>query len=536
MEIEIDHYEILGLPSGEEGSKLTLDEIKTAYKKKSLKIHPDKNLNNPNAATEFKTLSASYKILKDEAARKLYDDLLRVRRGKRQRQVQYEREKQQREATYGVKRRTMMNDLEERERASFAVDPVGKAREEEERIARRFREEVERIRAMHAKKSGMAGRKRSEPEGEKRGGNGNNGLDGEKVLKVSWEGNEDAYSAERLKELFKEFGEVEDVVIRSNKKRRTRSALVVMANKDSAVFAMGSVCGDLKNPLLVMPLNKAAPVEGSSVFPPRHVEPEPYIPVANNLVGASYQAKEASILDKLMKEVSAICFCLPQSSPFADLPLHRWYNLLGQYGSTSLSCIGTLEKTESIAQQKKKQLWLYNTLGRQKQVFEPKNPGKVGMYVCGVTAYDLSHIGHARVYISFDVLFRYLKHLEYEVYYVRNATDVDDKIIARANELGEDPLSLSRHYFDEFRCDMSYLHCISPSVEPHVSDHMPQIIDMIKQILGNGCAYRVDGDVYFSVDKFPEYGQLSGRKLEDNRAGERVTVDSRKRNPADFAL
>ncbi|KAF9606644.1 hypothetical protein IFM89_027473 [Coptis chinensis] len=119
------------------------------------------------------------------------------------------------------------------------------------------------------------------------------------------------------------------------------------------------------------------------------------------------------------------------------------------------------------------------------------------MYICGVTAYDLSHIGHAHVYVSFDVLFRYLKHLEYEVCYVRNVTDVNDKIIARANELGEDPLSLSRCYFHEFRCDMSYLYCISPSVEPHVSDHMPQIIDMIKQILDNGCAYRVDSDVYF---------------------------------------
>ncbi|KAF9616663.1 hypothetical protein IFM89_031527 [Coptis chinensis] len=159
------------------------------------------------------------------------------------------------------------------------------------------------------------------------------------------------------------------------------------------------------------------------------------------------------------------------------------------------------------------------------------------MYVCGIIVYDLSHIGHARVYVSFDVLFRYLKHLEYEVCYVHNVTDVNDKIIVRANELGEDPLSLSRRYFDEFRCDMSYLHCISPSAEPRVSDHMPQIIDMIKQILdNNGCAYRVDGEVYFSIDKFPEYGRLSGRKLEDNRVGERVTVDSRKQNPADFAL
>ncbi|XP_043699656.1 cysteine--tRNA ligase, chloroplastic/mitochondrial isoform X1 [Telopea speciosissima] len=182
------------------------------------------------------------------------------------------------------------------------------------------------------------------------------------------------------------------------------------------------------------------------------------------------------------------------------------------------------------------ELWLHNTMTRQKELFKPKIPGKVGMYVCGVTTYDLSHIGHARVYVTFDVLYRYLKYLGYEVCYVRNFTDVDDKIITRANELGEDPLSLSRRFCEEFRHDMAYLHCLHPSVEPCVSDHMPQIIDMIKQILDNGCAYRVDGDVYFSVDKFPGYGRLSGRKLEDNRAGERVAVDSRKQNPADFAL
>ncbi|KAB1199987.1 Cysteine--tRNA ligase [Morella rubra] len=175
-------------------------------------------------------------------------------------------------------------------------------------------------------------------------------------------------------------------------------------------------------------------------------------------------------------------------------------------------------------------------MSKKKQVFEPKVNGQVGMYVCGVTAYDLSHIGHARVYVTFDVLYRYLRHLGYEVRYVRNFTDVDDKIISRANELGEDPISLSRRYCEEFRQDMLYLYCLTPSVEPRVSDHMPQIIDMIKQILDNGYAYRVEGDVYFNVDKFPEYGRLSGRKLEDNRAGERVAVDSRKKNPADFAL
>ncbi|KAK4388640.1 Cysteine--tRNA ligase, chloroplastic/mitochondrial [Sesamum angolense] len=184
----------------------------------------------------------------------------------------------------------------------------------------------------------------------------------------------------------------------------------------------------------------------------------------------------------------------------------------------------------------KKELWLYNTMSRHKELFKPKIEGQVGMYVCGVTAYDLSHIGHARVYVAFDVLYRYLMYLGYEVNYVRNFTDVDDKIIARANELGEDPINLSRRYCEEFHHDMAYLNCLPPSVEPRVSDHMPQIIDMIKQILDNGCAYTTDGDVYFSVEKFPEYGRLSGRRLEDNRAGERVAVDSRKKNPADFAL
>ncbi|KAI4377437.1 hypothetical protein MLD38_015060 [Melastoma candidum] len=181
-------------------------------------------------------------------------------------------------------------------------------------------------------------------------------------------------------------------------------------------------------------------------------------------------------------------------------------------------------------------LRIYNTMTRAKEEFKPKVEGKVGMYVCGVTAYDYSHIGHARVYVTFDVLLRYLKNLEYEVCYVRNFTDVDDKIISRANELGEDAISLSRRYCEEFHVDMTHLQCLSPSYEPCVSDHMPQIIDMIKEILDKGCAYQIDGDVYFSVDSFSDYGRLSGRKLEDNRAGERVAVDSRKKNPADFAL
>ncbi|KOM42011.1 hypothetical protein LR48_Vigan04g220900 [Vigna angularis] len=182
------------------------------------------------------------------------------------------------------------------------------------------------------------------------------------------------------------------------------------------------------------------------------------------------------------------------------------------------------------------EVWLHNTMSKTKQLFKPKVESKVGMYVCGVTAYDLSHIGHARVYINFDLLYRYFKHLGFEVCYVRNFTDVDDKIIARAKELGQDPISLSRHYCEEFCRDMITLNCLPPSVEPKVSGHMPQIIDMIEKILNNGYAYIVDGDVYFNVEKFPEYGKLSSRDLEDNRAGERVAVDLRKKNPADFAL
>lgn len=184
----------------------------------------------------------------------------------------------------------------------------------------------------------------------------------------------------------------------------------------------------------------------------------------------------------------------------------------------------------------KEEFKVYNSMTQQKEVFVPKIPGKVGMYVCGVTSYDLSHLGHARAAVSFDILYRYLKHLGYEVTYIRNFTDVDDKIIRRANESGEDPLKLSNRFCEEYLKDMDALQCLRPTYQPRVSEHMEQIKDMIKQIINNDCAYVVDGDVFFSVNKSPNYGQLSGQKLEHNRAGERVAVDSRKRNPADFAL
>eukprot|EP00850_Spirogloea_muscicola_P002958 SM000011S19136 [mRNA] locus=s11:996366:1007475:- [translate_table: standard] len=181
-------------------------------------------------------------------------------------------------------------------------------------------------------------------------------------------------------------------------------------------------------------------------------------------------------------------------------------------------------------------LRLFNTMTRQKEAFAPRVAGQVSMYVCGVTVYDYSHIGHARVYVTFDVLYRYLRHLKYNVNYVRNVTDVDDKILKRASELGESPTELSDRFFHEFKADMEALGCLSPTVEPCVTTHIGPIISMIQQIVEKGHGYAVGGDVFFSVDSLPDYGALSGRRPEENRAGTRVAVDERKHNPADFAL
>ncbi|WZZ39186.1 hypothetical protein YC2023_035445 [Brassica napus] len=183
------------------------------------------------------------------------------------------------------------------------------------------------------------------------------------------------------------------------------------------------------------------------------------------------------------------------------------------------------------------ELKLYNTYTQQKEVFRPINPGKVGLYVCGITAYDFSHIGHARAAVPFDVLYRFLMYLGYEVTYVRNFTDVDNKIIERAKKNGEKPLELSNRFCHEYLVDMGALQCLLPTHQPRVSDHMDHIIKMIQKIIENGCGYAVEGgDVFFSVDKSQNHGKLSGQLLEHTRAGERVAVDSRKRNPADFAL
>jgi len=173
---------------------------------------------------------------------------------------------------------------------------------------------------------------------------------------------------------------------------------------------------------------------------------------------------------------------------------------------------------------------------RKKVAFEPLEPGKVSLYVCGPTPYAPAHIGHAYSAISFDTICRSLRFLGWDVRYVRNITDVEDKIIRRANELGEDPMALAERFAADYSRDMARFGVLPPDVEPKVSTHMPEIVMVIEKLVANGSAYAIDGDVYFSVDSFKPYGKLSGQSLDDLRAGARVEVDERKRAPADFAL
>lgn len=181
-------------------------------------------------------------------------------------------------------------------------------------------------------------------------------------------------------------------------------------------------------------------------------------------------------------------------------------------------------------------LRIYNTLGRKKEEFVPVCPGKVGMYVCGPTVYDSSHIGHARSVVVFDVIVRYFAAKGFEVKYVRNFTDVDDKIIVKANQTGMDCQAVSEKYIKEFYDDMDALNVNRATVEPKATEHITQIIGIVQKLVDKNIAYAVDGDVYFSVLSFKDYGKLSGRKLEDMEAGARVEVDERKHNPFDFAL
>src|SRR5687768_7795223 len=181
-------------------------------------------------------------------------------------------------------------------------------------------------------------------------------------------------------------------------------------------------------------------------------------------------------------------------------------------------------------------LTIYNTLTGKKEEFRPLQAKVVRMYVCGVTVYDYCHLGHARSALVFDVIRRYLAYRGFAVTLVKNFTDVDDKIIRRAQEQGKDWKEITSTYITAYHEDMRRIGVEPATVEPKATEHMAEIIGLVDTLIQKGMAYEVEGDVYFQVEKFPAYGMLSKRKLEDMQAGARVEVDERKRNPMDFAL
>ena len=181
-------------------------------------------------------------------------------------------------------------------------------------------------------------------------------------------------------------------------------------------------------------------------------------------------------------------------------------------------------------------LRVYNTLTRRKEKFESLRPGEVSMYVCGPTVYDKAHVGHAMSALVFDIIHRYLRYRGFNVRSVMNYTDVDDKIIQRANQLGVDPLRLAESYIDQFRQHLDDLNILPASIYPRATEEITNIIEMVRGLIERGHAYVVDGDVFFRVNSKEDYGKLSGRRLEDMQAGARVDIDERKEHPMDFAL
>ncbi|MCA9922265.1 MAG: class I tRNA ligase family protein, partial [Anaerolineales bacterium] len=188
-------------------------------------------------------------------------------------------------------------------------------------------------------------------------------------------------------------------------------------------------------------------------------------------------------------------------------------------------------------------LKIYNVLTRKKEKFVPLTEGKVNMYVCGPTVYDYSHIGHAKTYVSFDVVARYLRYRGYDVLYVQNITDVghmldtgEDRVLKKARQLSAGPMQVVETYMREYFADMDALGVQRPQISPRASAHVPEQIQMVQSLIAGGHAYEVNGSVYFDVASFPEYGKLSGRVIEDQEEGAREAVRSEKRHPADFAL
>ena len=181
-------------------------------------------------------------------------------------------------------------------------------------------------------------------------------------------------------------------------------------------------------------------------------------------------------------------------------------------------------------------LKIYNTLTRKKEPLQPLEEGHVKLYVCGITSYDYCHVGHARSSLVFDMVVRYLRHCGYRVTFVRNFTDIDDKIIKRAGEQGIESDLLAQKFIEEFYTDMDALGTLRPDIEPRATGHVEEMIGLIGELIDKGMAYPAGGDVYYQVEKFAGYGQLSGRGLDDMQAGARVEVNERKEHPMDFVL
>jgi cysteinyl-tRNA synthetase len=198
--------------------------------------------------------------------------------------------------------------------------------------------------------------------------------------------------------------------------------------------------------------------------------------------------------------------------------------------------IAELERKIQRLEGKEIAMRIHNTMTGKKEEFEPLAPGKVNMYVCGITAYDVCHIGHARSAIVFDMMRQHLKYKGLEVKFIKNFTDIDDKIINRARELDLPWDDVAEKYISEYREDMRRLKVAPADVEPRATEYIAEMIEIIKGLIDKGFSYELEGDVYFEVNKFAEYGKLSGRSLDEMQAGARVEVDERKRNPMDFAL
>ncbi|MGV8176330.1 MAG: cysteine--tRNA ligase [Candidatus Bilamarchaeaceae archaeon] len=179
---------------------------------------------------------------------------------------------------------------------------------------------------------------------------------------------------------------------------------------------------------------------------------------------------------------------------------------------------------------------VYNTLSRKMEIFRPVEPGKAVIYVCGLTPYDHAHIGHARTYVAFDIIKRYLLHKKMDVLHIQNVTDVEDKIINRARERKEDPIKIAEMFQKEALSCFDRLNILRADEYPKVSSHIPEIVGMVGRIIENGYAYETKGGVYFETGKFPGYGKLSGQRMDEIKKGARVEVDEKKKDPADFAL